>query len=117
IAGRRQQELEEQAEELQELAAGPVRFGIEIRPTLTPQERDALSGSTGVAVANVVEGSFAQEIGILPDDLIDSINRTPIETIEDIRDLQSSLKPGDPVAFHVIRSIGNVYLSGLLPTN
>jgi len=73
---------------------------------LTPTEREQIKDSdgAGVRVTQVVEGSFADEIGVQVGDTILSINRKPVAGVEDIRKLQSALKPGDPVAFRIARS-------------
>jgi serine protease Do len=61
-------------------------------------------------------------------DVIVSINRQPVTTVDDIRKIQSSLKSGDAVAFRIMRSgpIGpragghgqwnSFFVSGTLPT-
>jgi serine protease Do len=78
-------------------------------------------------VVSVDQGSFAEDIGIVEKDVIVSINRLPVTSVDDIRKIQSSLKSGDAVAFRVMRSnqIGargghgqwtSFFLSGTLPT-
>jgi len=42
--------------------------------------------------AKVESGSFADDIGLLEKDIIVGINRTPIASVEDIRNVQSKLK-------------------------
>jgi serine protease Do len=79
----------------------------------------------GVQVTVVEEGSFAEEIGIREKDMIVSINRQPVSSFEDVKTIQAKLKPGDPVAFRVMRGIQGarrgqinwqgVYLAGTLP--
>jgi S1-C subfamily serine protease len=39
-------------------------------------------------------------------DIITSIDRKPVNSVEDIKKIQSTLKPGDPVVFRVVRSLG-----------
>ena len=68
---------------------------------------------------------MADEIGLLERDIIVSINRRPVSGIEDVRRVQSSLKPGDAVAFRVMRpgqivrtqkgQYNSFYLTGTLP--
>ena len=105
-----------------------VKFGISIRPasdeelTMTPDKR-------GVTVTRVEPSSFADDIGMQERDVIVSINRATIASVEDIRKVQQSLKTGDPVAFRVVRQIAGVraknaqpatrtlFLSGTLPQN
>jgi serine protease Do len=86
--------------------ATSVQFGFKPR-ALTEQERDQVGdGRRGVMVIEVTEDSFAQEVGIEEHDVVDSINRLPVNSREDIVKVVEKLKPGDPVAFHVIRGIG-----------
>ncbi len=99
-----------------------VKFGIELRAALTEQERSAVPTGRGVAVARVVEGSFAEETGILNNDIIDSINRQPVSSVDDVKRVQQTLKAGDPVAFHIFRRSAqedaiSMYLAGNLPEN
>ena len=49
-------------------------------------------------------GSFAKDVGIAQDDILVSINRQPVDSVEDVKRVQNTLKPGDPVVFHVMRS-------------
>jgi len=81
-----------------------VKFGFRPRP-LTEQERDSVDTRRGVMVTLVEQDSFAEEIGIQTGDVIDAINRQPVNSLEDIRTVQAKLKPGDPVAFHVLKGV------------
>jgi S1-C subfamily serine protease len=61
---------------------------------------------------------------MLEGDIIISINRQSINSIDDVRAVQAKLKPGDAVAFHVIRKrpgakppVQSIFLSGTLPEN
>jgi serine protease Do len=81
-----------------------VKFGFRPRP-LTEQERDSVDTRRGVMVTLVEQDSFAEEIGIQNGDVIDSINRQPVNSLEDIRTVQAKLKPGDAVAFHVLKGV------------
>ena len=73
---------------------------------LTDGEREALDlkDKRGVQVVSVDQGSFAEDIGIQDKDVIVSINRQPVASVEDVRRIQASLKPGDAVAFRVMRA-------------
>jgi serine protease Do len=82
-----------------------VKFGFRPRP-LTEQERDSVDNRRGVMVTLVEQDSFAEEIGIQNGDVIDAINRQPVNSLEDIRKVQEKLKVGDAVAFHVVRGVG-----------
>ncbi len=104
-----------------------ARFGMKIR-TLTDadKENDGLQGKTGVLVMSVDSDSFAEDIGVQEKDVITSINRQPVTSVDDVHKIQSSLKPGDAVAFRVMRSAqgGNgrrstwnsFFVSGTLPS-
>ena len=79
-----------------------------------------LDDKRGVRVSKVEAESFAEQIGVQVSDVIVSINRTPVYSIDDVRKVQSNLKTGDPVAFRVLRgspgrSWQGIYLSGSLP--
>jgi serine protease Do len=107
-----------------------VKFGIRPR-SLTDQERGLVATRRGVVVTYVENGSFAQEAGLEENDIIDSINRQPVDSLDDVKKVQQSLKPGDPVAFHVVRRSAlpgrnrgkgpadtqSLYLAGSLPEN
>jgi serine protease Do len=103
-----------------------ARFGVNIRK-LNDAERDAVGSLTkdGVKVVHVEPGSFADDIGVNEGDVIVSINRQPVMTVEDVKKIQNSLKPGSPVAFRVLRNQqpvrgrpaewGSLFVSGTLP--
>jgi serine protease Do len=99
-----------------------VQFGIGIR-ALTDEEKALTTDKHGLFVTRVEPGSFASEIGMQERDIVTSVNRHPVNSREDVQKLQATLKPGDPVAFHVIRTQqfrGNaatqsMWLSGTLP--
>lgn len=112
-------------------ATTTARFGIQIG-NLTDADREELKldDKRGVRVSRVEADSFAEEIGIQNNDIIVSINRTPIYTIDDIKKVQGLLKAGDPVAFRVMRQFPTgamdrsgrratawqgLYLSGTMP--
>jgi serine protease Do len=81
-----------------------VKFGFRPRP-LTEQERDVVDTHRGVLVTLVEQDSFAEEIGLQTGDVIDGINRQPVNSLEDIKKVQEKLKPGDAVAFHVLKGV------------
>lgn len=77
-------------------------------------------------VTRVEEESFADEIGLTERDIVVSINRQPVATVEDVKKIQSTLKPGDAVALRINRPVGislrnqraqyqNLVLAGTLP--
>ena len=60
----------------------------------------------GVLVSEVSPRSFAEDLGIAENDVIISINRQPVASVADVQRIQGTLKPGDPVVFHVMRAPG-----------
>src|ERR1700693_2616445 len=105
-----------------------VKFGISIRAT-SEEERDLTPDKHGIAITRVEPGSFAEDVGLMEKDLVVSINRQQVNSVEDIRKIQATMKPGDPVAFRVVRQIlggraknvqprtATMFLSGTLPQN
>ena len=104
--------------------ATSVSFGMSIQ-TLTDRQRETfgIQEKGGVQVVDVDPNSFAEDIGLIRNDVILSINNHPVSSTEDVKKLQSTLKAGDAVAFHVLRRAGNApnanwisqYLAGTLP--
>ncbi len=104
-----------------------VKFGIMIQD-IRPAERGTLNlpDSRGIRVTRVEPDSFAEEIGIREKDIIVSINRHPVATSDDVKKIQATLKPGDAVAFRVMRQIPasrngeqqwmSQFIAGTLPT-
>ncbi len=107
-----------------------VKFGF-VGRAASDAERESLKlgADRGVVVTQVQEDTFAEEIGLRAEDAIVSINRVPVSSIEDIRKVQSTLKPGSAVAFRVVRPNplagrtgaqappASFMLSGTLPRN
>jgi serine protease Do len=63
-------------------------------------------------IASVEPGSFAEDIGVAKGDVVVQFNRQTVNTPEDIRKIQSSLKPGDSVVFRVMRQTVNARGTG-----
>jgi len=84
-----------------------VQFGIGVR-NLTDDEKALTTDKRGMVVTRIEPNSFAADIGMQERDIITSVDRHPINSIEDIKKIQATLKPGDPVVFRVIRSTGTV---------
>jgi len=84
-----------------------VSFGLSVKE-LTPEDRHELnfSGKTGILVTRVDVGSFAEDIGLRKGDIITHMNRQPIQSIADLKRIESALKPGDAVAFRTLRNAG-----------
>lgn len=102
------------------------KFGIKLH-ALTDSERSSmqLDAKGGLLVESVDDDSFADDIGLMEKDVILSINRQPVSTVDDVKRIQGTLKPGDAVAFHVMRPIPggrgrapqwtSTFVSGALP--
>ena len=102
-----------------------AKFGITI-VRLTDKERQDLGidDKTGVKVVSVDPGSFAEDIALQENDAILSINRQPVSSPADLMKVQATLKPGQAVALHIVRSgtvsgrripPTRIYVSGRLP--
>jgi len=98
---------EEELPEPKGEVASQAKFGIRIR-TLSDPERanQGLQDKHGVVVTSVDADSFAEEIGIEEKDIIVSINREPVSSVDDVRKIQARLQPGDAVAFRIMRQGG-----------
>ena len=97
-----------------------VDFGITVSELTGERgERMGYDGDEGVVITEVEPASFAEDIGLLPNDVIVSINRRPVTTVAEVRKLREELQAGDDVAFKVMRrSSGGwtpQYLAGVVP--
>ena len=96
-----------------------VDFGVTVQ-NLTESMRNEMDydGEQGVVVTAIEAGSFADDIGLIERDVIVSINRTPVESLEDLREIRDGLKGGDDVAVKVMRrgrgGFTPIYLAGVL---
>jgi serine protease Do len=103
-----------------------AKFGISIK-NLNNALRESLAykGPAGVVVTEVESGSFAEDIGLQANDIITNINRQAVTSSEELIRLQGALKPGDAVAFRVMRAGGTrnqpewttLFLAGPLTNN
>jgi serine protease Do len=99
-----------------------VSFGMSVMP-LTDRQMDnlGLKQKGGVQVTSVEPNSFAEDIGLAQNDIITSINRQPVNTVDDLQRLRGTLKPGDAVQFRVLRRNGRsqdwsaTFVAGTLP--
>jgi serine protease Do len=81
-------------------------------------DRLNLPASRGVVVTDVRPGSFADDVGLNRGDIILEINRQPISSVEDFRNIQAKLQKGQDVVFLVRqrgRDSGTIFLGGPLP--
>lgn len=85
-------------------AVNQYKFGVKLH-ALTDTERTSmgLTIKGGLLVESVDDDSFADDIGLMEKDVILSINRQPVATVDDVKRIQSTLNPGAAVAFHIMR--------------
>jgi serine protease Do len=103
-----------------------ARFGMKVR-NVTPKEREEmqLELDGGVVVTEVEPRSFAEEVGLRERDVIASVNRKPVTSVDALIAIQEQLKTGEAIAFRVMRpSVDSrtrktnwvsAYLAGRLP--
>jgi serine protease Do len=82
-----------------------VQFGVQLR-ALTDDERALTADKHGLYVARVEANSFAADIGMQERDIITSVDRHPVNSVDDVKKIQATLKPGDAVVFRVVRTVG-----------
>jgi serine protease Do len=85
--------------------AAQGKLGVAVRP-LTPEERKSSDLANGVLVEDVA-GAAAQA-GVRPGDVILSVNRTPVKSPEQLRELIS--KAGKTVALLVARDEARIFI-------
>ncbi len=90
------------------------RLGI-LALDLTDQLKQAIGSDlripSGVVVVARAANFVGPESGLQTGDLIHKLNRTPIESLEQLRTLSRQFKPGDPVVLQVERDGGLEYLA------
>jgi len=105
-----------------------MKFGMSIQPLTTGMRQQMnLHASGGVLIAAVEPGSFADDIGLAKGDVVIEMNRQPLASPSDVQRIQGTLKPGDAVAFKVMRQAQAgprgqgewqpTYLAGTVPAN
>jgi serine protease Do len=84
--------------------ANPAYIGVTVGP-ITPalQQQDHLTPSQGALVLSVQPGSPAASSGLQVDDVIVSLNGTPVTSPDDLHAAVHPLKPGDRVSLGVYR--------------
>ncbi|HYW47126.1 MAG TPA: Do family serine endopeptidase [Bryobacteraceae bacterium] len=99
-----------------------VTFGMSI-VNLSPSRRDTLnlSQAGGVLVTEIEPDSFAEEIGLQPNDVVTMINNQQVSSTDDVKSIQATLKPGEAVGLRVLRRNQKReweahFLAGTLPT-
>jgi serine protease Do len=89
-----------------------LKFGFRVRGPVTDQEKEMVPSKRGIVIASVEDDSFAAELGLEDNDIVESINRQGVSSVEDINKIRATLKPGDAVAFHVYRPRPGAQLRG-----
>jgi serine protease Do len=100
-----------------------AKLGITIQ-NLNPGLRQNLGykGPDGILVSETASDSFAEDIGLQPNDIITNINRQPVASTDDLLRIEKTLKPGAAVAFRIMRAGRNqewapTFAGGTLPAN
>src|SRR4051812_20066722 len=101
---------------------GVASFGMMVQ-NLSDAKRQTLGLKTagGVEVVSVDPSSFADDIQLKKGDIIVSINQHPVNSTDDLKRIQATLKPGDAVAFRIMTRQGRgadwtaSYVAGTLP--
>jgi serine protease Do len=89
------------------------RLGI-IGVSVTPEVAEMVGGSralSGVLVTATVANRLAVDSGLQEGDIIHSLNRTPIKSLDDLRAAFGHLQPGDPAAMQVERNGRLTYIA------
>jgi serine protease Do len=103
-----------QLSELSDPGKGMIaRLGI-VGVTITPEVLEfmgSLRHESGVAVASIVSDELAVDSGLAEGDVIHSLNKARITTVEELRAEFNKLKPGEPAAMQVERNGKLTYLT------
>ncbi|WP_304985810.1 Do family serine endopeptidase [Coxiella-like endosymbiont] len=73
---------------------------------ITPELADALNlkHSDGALVTKVVAGSSAEKAGLQVQDIIESVNQSPIHTSEELHNILGLVRPGTTIHLSVLRN-------------
>ena len=74
-----------------------------------------LEQKRGVVVAAVTRGGPAIKAGFLPGDVILSIDRQPVNSVEEVSDILVDISPGTAVLFMVTRGGGTRFVGLEIP--
>jgi putative serine protease PepD len=79
-------------------------IGVEIE-SMSPslQQQYGFTVSTGAVVMSVIASTGAASAGVKQGDIIVGINKSTIQSAQDVSSVISALKPGDQVSLHIIR--------------
>jgi len=90
-------------------------LGIQIH-SINPElekEYDLKEGEKGVVVTGVEPGSPAAEAGISPGDVIQSVNRVSISSLNEFQKAMKKVKPGDTMVLRVRHGIWSMWVTVL----
>lgn len=91
-------------EEEEKTLGTQAKFGLTIQNVRDGERQNmGLKVAGGAMVTSVEPGSFADDIGMVKGDVITTLNRQEIKSTDDVKQIQGTLKPGDAVAFKVLR--------------
>jgi serine protease Do len=112
--------LGEEDEGNEEATPKPSKLGVTVQNvTRELAERLSIPPGRGVIVTEVKPGSFADDAGLSRGDVILEINKQTVNSEDDFRRIQQSLKSGQDVVFLVRqgrgRNQGTIFLGGTLP--
>ena len=94
-----------------------ARLGVSLQ-NLTPSDREQMGlNAGGVVIASVEPGSFAEDIGLAKGDVIVEINRHHVSSAADVRGIMQSAKPGEAMAFKLMRNNGGNWTTAFAAGN
>lgn len=95
-------------------SATEERIGIEVGPLDESAARQfQFDEPGGVVIRQVVPGGPAHRRGVPRGDRILEINRTPVETVEDVHAILGEMGPGDVVSLRLERNDGSTWVANL----
>jgi len=93
------------------------KIGIEVS-NITPNLRQKFNLSKkvkGVVITGIRRGSKAERVGLQIGDVILKVNREPVENVKEFQKMMKKLKPGDSVAFYILRDKNRLFVAFSIP--
>jgi serine protease Do len=104
--------------------AGVASFGMMVQNLSEARRQNlGLKSQGGIEIVSVDPSSFAEDIQLHKGDIVVSVNQHPINSTDDLKRVQATLKPGDAVAFRIMTRQGrdgdwtSSFVAGTLPAN
>jgi serine protease Do len=93
-------------------AAGTPKLGLALQ-TITPSlaRELGLPSRAGVLVRSVESGSPAASAGLKPGDVISEVDRRPVASVDELKNVIAKRRSGAPVLFLVHRGDGDLYVA------